>query len=122
MITKGVSQEQKPPLLVNIRDTKFTSATPQTVYKRKHDFTKIDYLFYVVTGQLSGAGGGTSHVTVDIGGSEYLDSTITTGSTNYNKGLIDCTSLTGVLQVEVQAYKQTDNLEISTIYLGVVDA
>lgn len=124
MITKGVSQEEKPSVLFALGDldTTFTSSSEVIVYQRTLDFTKIDYLFHSSRGHMDGTGSGTSYIKYYIGGVLKATHTIpdTNNSTNY--GRIDCTAITGRQAVKITCAGATDNLLVDGIYLGVVDA
>ena len=128
MITKGVTQEQKPATLVCMADMDTdvgNSTTETTIFNRVYDFSKIDYLASSLSAVKTGAAGsGLSYIYVYVGG--VLKQTLTTsGATPVNNfTLIDCTSITGTkaLKVSYKGVTDTDDIIINGIYIGVVDA
>lgn len=123
MITKGVTPEQKAPVLCKIDcQTKFVGSGEQTFYKRKVNFTPIDYLFWALNAKLDTGGTGTGHVKINFDATEKLDQSVETDTTEKYVGFIDCTSITGFKSVEIIGQGATDFLIIEGFYLGVVDA
>lgn len=128
MITKGVTQEQKPATLVSFPDMNTNvgnSTTETTIFQRDYDFSKIDYLASSLSGVKSGAGGsGLSYLYVYING--VLKQTLTyNGATPVNSfSRIDCTSITGVqtLKVSYLGVVGTEDIIINGIFIGVVDS
>jgi len=122
MITKGIPQEVKPSVLCNITTTFVrTSSTEQTIFKRAIDFSKIDYIFYSITGKLEGTGSGTGHIRVYYDTTELLDSQHPETSSNNNYGLLDVSSVVGKHNLIITVASGTDDLDVQGLYLGVVD-
>lgn len=123
MITKGLPQEAKPGVLFYLGDcnAKFTTSTETIVYQREIDFSKIDYLFYVLSGHMTGATG-TSYIKLYVGGTLKVTCTIPDATVVTETGRYDATSDTGKKAVKVTCAGSTDDLLIDGIYIGVVDS
>lgn len=124
MITKITPQEAKPSVLFNLTGN-FNVGTPnpaETIFKRKYDFSKIDYLSYFARTQLTGGDTGAAVIKLYVADNlvNTLTAETTTQASTYE--LIDCTSVTGIQLVEITIFQNGGNdMLINEIYLGTVD-
>jgi hypothetical protein len=124
MITRGVSQEQKTPVLFSFNTDGVTldsgGGAEVLLFKRKLDFSKIEYIL-VMTRMKMSSGLATGHLISYIDTTSKTDHTSGSDSFSSDMALIDCTSITGVHDLSMVYTNVDGNVVLGTVYIGVVD-